>query len=112
RTAPLALVLVMLAPGFVSLRGMVLAVACGAITSGLGYAVWYAALKGLTATRAATVQLAIPLLAAAGGLMILREPISRELVISAGLILGGIGLAIAVRANVAAQHPPNGPRET
>jgi drug/metabolite transporter (DMT)-like permease len=71
--------------------------ASGAITSGLGYAVWYAALGGLTATRAAIVQLAAPPLAALGGVVLLGESLSLRLLVASGLILGGIGLAVAAR---------------
>ncbi len=75
--------------------GILLAVVSGAITSGIGYVIWYTALKGLTATRAAMVQLAVPVLAAFAGVIFLSEDISLRLLISAVLILGGIGLAIA-----------------
>jgi drug/metabolite transporter (DMT)-like permease len=75
--------------------GVLLAVASGAVTSGLGYAVWYAALRGLTATRAAIVQLSVPPLAALGGVLVLGEQVSLRLVLASVLILGGIALAIA-----------------
>jgi drug/metabolite transporter (DMT)-like permease len=74
--------------------GVVLAVASGAITSGLGYVAWFAALRGLTSIRAAIVQLAVPALAAASGVVLLSERVSLRLVLSAILILGGVGLAI------------------
>ena len=74
--------------------GTLLALASGAITSGLGYAVWYAALRGLTATRAAIVQLSVPPLAALGGVVVLGESFSTRLAIASVLILGGIALAI------------------
>lgn len=75
-------------------NGILLATISGALTSGIGYVIWYAALKGLTATRAAMVQLAVPVLAAFAGVIFLSEDISLRLLISAMLILGGIGLAI------------------
>jgi drug/metabolite transporter (DMT)-like permease len=75
-------------------RGLLLAVISGAIASGLGYVLWYAALRGLTATRAATVQLAVPVLTAAGGVTILGERITGRLIVAAILILGGIALAV------------------
>jgi drug/metabolite transporter (DMT)-like permease len=78
-------------------RGAMLAVASGAVASGLGYVIWYAALRDLSATRAATVQLAVPALAAAGGVAFLAERVSFRLVVSAVLILGGVGLAILRR---------------
>jgi drug/metabolite transporter (DMT)-like permease len=77
--------------------GVALAVASGALASGVGYVIWYAALRGLTATRAAVVQLAVPVLAAAGGVVFLQETISARLVVSTVMVLGGIGLAIAGR---------------
>lgn len=77
--------------------GVALAVASGAIASGLGYVIWYAALRGLSATRASIVQLAVPLLAAGGGVLFLSETISTRLVVSAVLILGGILLATSAR---------------
>lgn len=75
-------------------RGLVLAVLSGAIASGIGYAVWYAAMRHLTATRAAILQLSVPVLAAAGGIVFLAESASLRLAIAAALILGGIGIVI------------------
>jgi len=82
----------------VSQRGVLLAVLSGALASGVGYVVWYAALRGLTATRAATVQLAVPVLAAAGGLVFMSEKITSRLLLAACVILGGVGLALSGRA--------------
>lgn len=79
-------------------RGIALAAVSGALTSGLGYVVWYAALRSLSGTRAAIVQLAVPVLAALGGIALLGEPLSLRLALSALLILGGIGLAVSVRS--------------
>jgi drug/metabolite transporter (DMT)-like permease len=76
--------------------GVWLALASGAIASGLGYAVWYAAVRGLTATRAAIVQLSAPPLAAAGAVVFLDESVSARLLLASVLILGGIALAVAV----------------
>jgi drug/metabolite transporter (DMT)-like permease len=77
--------------------GVWLALASGAAASGLGYVAWYAALRGLTATRAALVQLSVPPLAAAGGALLLRESFSPSLLVASVLILGGIALAVAGR---------------
>ncbi len=77
--------------------GLVLAIASGALTSGLGYAIWYAALKGLTTTQAAVIQLFVPVIAAVGGVAFANELISLRLLIAATLILGGIVLVISVR---------------
>jgi drug/metabolite transporter (DMT)-like permease len=99
RSVPLAAAvsLLTLDQAHLSPRGIVLAVVSGALTSGLGYVVWFAALRGLTATRAATVQLAVPVLAALGGVVTLAETVSLRLALAALLILGGIGLAVAGR---------------
>jgi drug/metabolite transporter (DMT)-like permease len=74
--------------------GLLLAAASGVFASGIGYVIWYSALGGLTATRAAVVQLAVPVLAATGGMMFLGESVSERLMGSAVLILGGIALAL------------------
>ncbi|CAN5328561.1 DMT family transporter [soil metagenome] len=78
-------------------RGILLAVLSGAIASGVGYSVWYAALKYHTATRAAILQLSVPALAAIGGIVFLSETISIRLLLATALILGGILLAIMGR---------------
>lgn len=74
--------------------GFCYAVASGALASGLGYAVWYTALPALKATNAATVQLSVPVLAAAGGIAFLGEPVTLRLVLASAAILGGIALVI------------------
>jgi drug/metabolite transporter (DMT)-like permease len=96
RTIPLLLVLliVMLGQPTITSRGVLLAVASGAITSGLGYAVWYAALQHLATTNAAVIQLLVPILAAIGGLSLAGEALSMRLVVSALLVLGGILLVV------------------
>ena len=78
--------------------GLILAAASGAIASGLGYAIWYAALRGLTASRAATVQLSVPTIAAFGGIIFLSEPASLRLIVSSALTLGGIAIVLAQRS--------------
>jgi drug/metabolite transporter (DMT)-like permease len=78
----------------VSTRGFVLAVLSGAIASGVGYTVWYAALKNHTATRAAVLQLSVPVIAAFGGILLLSEVLSTRLLIASALILGGIAMTI------------------
>ena len=75
--------------------GAALALASGALASGLGYAVWYAALAGLSATRAAGVQLSVPILAAVGGVILLGEAVSPRLLVAAALILGGVSLTLS-----------------
>ncbi|HRH41266.1 MAG TPA: EamA family transporter [Pyrinomonadaceae bacterium] len=71
-----------------------MAILSGAIASGIGYSVWYSVLKHHTSTRAAIFQLAVPALAAIGGVIFLAENISFRLILASSLILGGIGLAI------------------
>ena len=78
-----------------SAYGILLAILSGAAASGVGYTVWYAALKHLTSTRAAILQLAVPVLAAVLGIILLAEAASLRLVVAAALILGGIALTIA-----------------
>lgn len=80
------------------LPGVVLAVASGAIASGGGYVLWYSVLPLLTATRAALLQLAVPPLAAIGGIAFLHETWTTRLVLASALILGGIAVAIGGRA--------------
>jgi drug/metabolite transporter (DMT)-like permease len=70
----------------------------GAVTSGVGYVVWYAALRGLTALRAATVQLSVPPLAAFGGVLWLGETLTARLVTTSVAILGGIALVVVGRS--------------
>jgi drug/metabolite transporter (DMT)-like permease len=100
RAAPLG---ILLALAFASrlhadARGVGLAVVSGALTSGLGYVVWYAALRRLTALRAAAVQLSVPLVAALGGVLLLGEAFTLRLGLAALAILGGIGLVLGSRA--------------
>ncbi len=96
RAIPFAIVLSMaLLPGTsLDTAGVLYAVASGSITSGLGYAIWYTALRGLKSTSAATVQLIVPVLAALGGITFLGESITSRLVITSAAILGGIALVI------------------
>ena len=75
-------------------RGMVLAILSGAVTSGIGYTVWYAALKHHTATRAAVLQLAVPVIAAVIGIVFLAETANIRLLAAGAMILGGIGMTI------------------
>ena len=70
------------------------AVASGALTSGVGYAIWYTALAGLKATSAATVQLSVPVIAALGGALVLDEPVTLRLIIAATAVLSGIALVL------------------
>ena len=79
-------------------QGVVLAFISGALTSGVGYAIWFAAVRGLTASAAASVQLSVPVLSAAGGILWLGEPATLRLSLASVLILGGIALVLRRRA--------------
>ncbi len=83
----------------ISGRGVALAVVSGAITSGLGYVLWYRALRQLTSARAAIVQLPVPLLTAVGGVLLLSEAVTLRLALAAVLILGGVAMAITSRSH-------------
>ncbi|NQY98389.1 MAG: DMT family transporter [Henriciella sp.] len=78
--------------------GIALAVTSGAVTSGLGYAIWYVALKDLTATRAGIAQLTVPAIAAIGGVLFLAEPITVRFSIATLAILTGVALAVLTPA--------------
>jgi drug/metabolite transporter (DMT)-like permease len=82
-------------------KGVVLALLSGSLASGLGYVVWYQALRGLSAMRAAVVQLSVPVLAAAAGVIFLGEIISARLVVSAAAVIGGLALALIGREGLA-----------
>ncbi len=110
RAVPLVLgvALLLLPRAQVEAEGVLLSAVSGALTSGLGYVAWYAALRSLSGMHAAVVQLAVPPLAAGGGVLFLSETVSWRLVVSACLVLGGIAVAIvasAPRAGVPAARP-------
>lgn len=96
RAVPLAAGLSLAALPWLSLdaAGALYAVISGAVTSGAGYVVWYMALRGLSATSAATVQLSVPVITALGGILLLGEDVSLRLVITSVVILGGITLVV------------------
>lgn len=94
-----------------SSRGIALALASGAIASGLGYTLWYRALPHLAPTRAALVQLVVPVLAAAAGVVWLGERVSVRLVVAGAMILGGVGVAVVRRrANPSVEAAAADPR--
>ena len=78
--------------------GILLAAVSGAITSGIGYVIWYAALQRLNITNAAIVQLSVPIIAAIGGALFLNDVITLRLLIASIATLGGIGLVLMERA--------------
>ena len=77
------------------LAGISYAVISGAITSGLGYVIWYSVLPGLSATSAATVQLSVPVLAATGGILLLGESITLRYALASVAVIGGIALVVS-----------------
>jgi drug/metabolite transporter (DMT)-like permease len=95
RTLPLAAALLALGwnNAHVDTRGLLAALASGALASGVGYALWYAALPSLRASTAGIVQLSVPVIAALGGIVLLAEPVGWRFALAAALTLGGIGLA-------------------
>lgn len=78
--------------------GIVIAVVSGAVTSGLGYVIWYSVVKQLSASRAGIAQLSVPAIAAIGGVLFLSEPITLRFALSTLAILGGVGLAVLTAA--------------
>ena len=102
RAAPLALLMsaffIINARAYVNEAGVALAIASGALTSGIGYVIWYAALSKLTAMRAATVQLSVPLIAAFGGVAFLSEAITPRLAAASATILGGIAMVLTSKS--------------
>ena len=101
RAVPLALAASLIgaaaATPHASARGVTLALVSGAVTSGLGYVVWYAALRGMSATEGALVQLSVAPLAALGAVLFLGEAPGARLLACGALILGGIGFALTAR---------------
>ena len=100
RSAPFALALLglMMPHGIhATASGVMWALTSGIVTSGLGYAIWYFALRGMTATLAAVAQLSVPALAALGGILLLGETPSFRLLFSAIATLGGVGLSVSAR---------------
>lgn len=85
----------------VSRTGLALAVVSGAVASGLGYVIWYAALRGLSGTRAATVQLSVPVIAAFGGVVLLSEQVTLRLLVASVATLGGVWIVLVQRTRAA-----------
>ncbi|MCH6256958.1 DMT family transporter [Puniceicoccaceae bacterium K14] len=75
-------------------QGIIYAILSGALASGIGYVIWYAALPALKATNAATIQLSVPVIAAFGGILFLNEPITVRFILASIAVLGGIALVI------------------
>lgn len=98
-TVPLTLIasLIFISSIDLQIPGILLAILSGALASGVGYVIWYAALPFLKPTSVASVQLSVPMIAAFGGVLFMAEPLSMRLIISSIVILGG--LALVIQAN-------------
>ena len=83
--------------GDMPIKGVITAIIAGAITSGLGYALWYRALPSLPTTVAGIAQLSVPVIAVAAGVILLGEPLTLRLIIAGSLVLGGIGVSLSAR---------------
>tara|TARA_R110002126_G_scaffold75469_7_gene188325 strand:+ start:4287 stop:5156 length:870 start_codon:yes stop_codon:yes gene_type:complete len=107
RTVPMTLLLTVLLFSQMSLDsiGVIYALLSGAVTSGVGYAIWYSALPLLKSTTAATVQLSVPSLAALGGVLLLQEPFTLRLLLASLAILGGIALVVLVKKESVIANP-------
>jgi drug/metabolite transporter (DMT)-like permease len=94
RAAPLALPLLLLTVNSWDAQGLLWATLSGALASGMGYAIWYAALPGLNAARAASIQLSVPVITTVSGILLLGEQFSVHLALASVTILGGIALVV------------------
>jgi drug/metabolite transporter (DMT)-like permease len=99
RAVPLTLLLAVASIGRLHAdpAGVLLAVVSGAVTSGIGYVLWYAALAHLSSLRAAAVQLSVPLIAALGGVLFMAEAFTARLAVAGVAILGGIAMVLRAR---------------
>lgn len=84
-----------------TLKGWGLAVTSGALTSALGYALWYYVLRDITVTRAAIAQLSVPAIAALGGVLFVSEPLTFRFIAASILILSGVAAATLTRTRAA-----------
>ena len=84
-----------------SADGILLAVLSGAVTSALGYVLWYSALRNVSSISAAIAQLSVPVIAAIGGIIILSEPLSTRLLVSTIVTLGGVAIALFSKSRTA-----------
>ncbi|WP_424982733.1 DMT family transporter [Maritalea sp. S77] len=98
------ILMLQLSTSLISAKGMILAIASGALASGVGYAIWYTALPGLSRTRAGIVQLSVPALAAIAGVVFLGEPLTFKFAALTVMILAGVGLATVAKPKASAQN--------
>lgn len=94
---PLGVITFLILPDRLGPGGAILAVISGALTSGVGYALWYAVLPRLASSAAAVAQLTVPLIAAAGGLLLLGEVPGLRFILAAAMVLGGVALSLLRR---------------
>lgn len=85
----------------VDAAGITYAILSGAIASGVGYVIWYTTLPSLKAATAASVQLAVPVLTAAGGILLLGEPLTARFLLASTAVLGGIALVVMAPRRIA-----------
>ena len=78
----------------ISQSGLLLAMLSGGITSALGYALWYKILPALNTSTAAVSQLTVPIIAMAGGLLLLGESVTLIFIIASILVLGGVAISV------------------
>ena len=109
RAVPMAAVLSVLLFGQASpdAAGLAYAVLSGALASGVGYAIWYSALPFLKSVTAATVQLAVPVIAALGGVFLLGEPLTPRLLVASAAILGGVALVVLLGGRKGSEEASN-----
>lgn len=93
---PIAVVLILLGEGW-SLAGVVIAILSGAVSSGLGYALWYHVLPQIAATTGAVAQLSVPVIAMGAGAVFLSEAITLDVVLASAIVLGGIAVSVVRR---------------
>ena len=84
----------------ITTQGIILAMLSGGIASGLGYTIWYSALRNLSSTQAAVLQLLVPVIAALGGVIFMAEVMTYRLALSGAMILGGILLVVLAKARL------------
>ncbi|MDM0106837.1 DMT family transporter [Variovorax sp. J22R24] len=114
RAAPLALAVsaAMLPSMQWDLAGIAYGLASGILSSGIGYVIWYAALRELKVTSAATVQLSVPVIAAFGGVLVLDESVSLRLVVASVAVLGGVAVVLLARGRPSRRDTLTAPADT
>ena len=97
-SVPIVACLLLVQTTQITATGLMLGAVCGGITSGLGYALWYAVLPKLAQPTAAVVQLSVPVIAILAGAALLAEPLGAKVILATLLVLGGIALAVSARS--------------